>query len=89
MLTRVTWAIVPDANPDGSERNRAWFGGAQDTYDLSLYLEHVVRELPEDDLEFGFPVDGDTGPSDPRMPRSTRSGSRSIARSPCTLRSTA
>ena len=31
-------------------------GPADRAYDLSLYLRHVVRELPGDDMEFGFPA---------------------------------
>lgn len=58
MLTRVTWAIVPDANPDGAAQNRAWFQETRDAYDLASYLNHVSRELPEDDLEFGFLIEG-------------------------------
>ncbi|NNE10441.1 MAG: peptidase [Gemmatimonadetes bacterium] len=65
MLRRVTWAIVPDANPDGAARNRAWFEGAGDSYDLPAYLEHVQRDLPADDLEFGFPIEGEHGAKRP------------------------
>lgn len=50
-LDTFTFHIVPQMNPDGAERNRPWF-------DLPLdpptYLEHVIRELPGDDIEFGF-----------------------------------
>jgi hypothetical protein len=69
-ITGFDWWIVPHINPDGAERNRAWSGtGAGDTvqaapddYDFISYLRHVVRELPGDDIEFGFPRDaGDTG----------------------------
>ncbi len=55
VLSEFEWWIVPNANPDGAERNRAWFDGDPDRYDLAAYLRHVVRELPGDDIEFAFP----------------------------------
>lgn len=51
LLERFSFRIVPQMNPDGAERNRAWF---RERLDLNLYIEHVVRELPGDDVEFGF-----------------------------------
>jgi hypothetical protein len=65
VLTGYEWWIVPHINPDGAERNRAWAGtapgdttdAAPDAYDFISYLEHVVREKPGDDIEFGFPRD--------------------------------
>ncbi len=64
-LRACTWTIVPHANPDGAARNAAWTGttlpavdhlGAEDrVYPLGLFLQHQVRELPGDDMEFGFP----------------------------------
>jgi hypothetical protein len=69
LLTAATWSVVPHVNPDGEERNAAWSaetlpavdprGGDDRVYDLSLYRNHVVRELPGDDMEFGFPRDAD------------------------------
>jgi hypothetical protein len=48
--------IVPDVNPDGALRNKAWSDCIQDDrYDISTYLTHVSRETPGDDIEFGFP----------------------------------
>ncbi len=58
MLARFEWWIVPHVNPDGAERNRAWRSDGLD-FELGEYLAHVVRELPGDDIEFGFPVDAD------------------------------
>ena len=68
-LATVRWVLVPHANPDGDARNRAWFtetrplvdhrGETDQGYDLAAYLHHVVRELPGDDLEFGFPRKSD------------------------------
>ncbi|MCZ6726238.1 MAG: M14 family zinc carboxypeptidase [Acidobacteria bacterium] len=65
LLTDYTWLLVPDANPDGAERNAAWArrtvtlvdsaGKADRGFDLAAYALGVVRELPGDDVEFGFP----------------------------------
>ncbi|MFL6195560.1 MAG: M14 family zinc carboxypeptidase [Thermoanaerobaculia bacterium] len=70
LLARITWSIVPHVNPDGEARNAPWsaqtvhaldhLGREDRAYDLSLYLRHVIRELPGDDMEFGFP----RGPED-------------------------
>lgn len=55
------WSIVPHANPDGEERNRAWSepDGAppalSEGFDLRRYASETVRELPGDDIEFGYP----------------------------------
>ena len=49
--------MVPHINPDGEERNRAWQTGGVPAYKLGRYLAHTVRELPGDDIEFGFPRD--------------------------------
>ena len=59
LLTAYQWWIVPHVNPDGEARNRAWYGDDDETYDLPTYLSHVVRELPGDDIEFGFPRGAD------------------------------
>jgi hypothetical protein len=66
-LERMSWRLVPDANPDGRFVNRRWYeaitavrdhqGNTDRGYALGAYLEHVVRELPGDDIEFGFPRD--------------------------------
>ncbi|UCF20890.1 MAG: peptidase [Gemmatimonadota bacterium] len=53
------WWIVPHINPDGAARNRAWQAPGAEAYDLVEYLSHAVRELPGDDIEFGFPPAGD------------------------------
>ena len=68
-LTEYTWRIVPHVNPDGEYRNAIWsdrtlatpdyLGAADSAYDPVLYVLHVVRELPGDDIEFGFPRDSD------------------------------
>lgn len=56
-LRRWTWWIVPHANPDGACRNRPWYGGWPERFDIADYLRHAVREEPGDDVEFGFPRD--------------------------------
>lgn len=60
LLAEWSFRIVPHANPDGEARNAAWAGDRAarrepGSYDLAAYLENVVRELPGDDVEFGFP----------------------------------
>lgn len=57
MLARYEWWIVPNVNPDGAARNRAWTDGVTAAYDVGRYLANVVRELPGDDIEFGYPRD--------------------------------
>ena len=67
VLTRFDWWVVPHINPDGAERNRAWSGtgAAPAAYDFATYLRHVARELPGDDIEFGFPRGEDDGGARP------------------------
>ncbi len=65
LLAGYTWFVVPDVNPDGAERNATWTGrtvpiadhqGVHDRgFDLQAYAVGVERELPRDDVEFGFP----------------------------------
>ena len=65
LIEAIRWSIVPDVNPDGAVRNSAWSdhpleapdhrGDLDRVYDPVLYVRHVVRELPGDDIEFGFP----------------------------------
>lgn len=69
-LIAATWYIVPHVNPDGAERNATWTAARIETedhqgepdqaFDLAAYVESAVRELPGDDIEFGFP----RGPED-------------------------
>jgi hypothetical protein len=56
-LARCEWWVVPHINPDGEERNRGWNAPAEERFDVSRYLTTAVRELPGDDIEFGFPLD--------------------------------
>ena len=54
-----TWSVIPHVNPDGEEANAAWQTTGAARYDLASYLRHRVRELPGDDIEFGFPHGAD------------------------------
>ncbi len=57
LIESISWWIVPHVNPDGEVRNHGWTAGLfdQQAVDLASYLRHTVRELPGDDVEFGFP----------------------------------
>ncbi len=75
LLAKISWWIVPHVNPDGEARNRTWTDGifdhavdsAADSAEIHLgrYLRLAVRELPGDDVEFGFPRGGDDGGARP------------------------
>ncbi len=56
LLEKATFSICADINPDGRERNSAWADSSQ--WSLREYLLNRVRELPGDDVEFGFPAEG-------------------------------
>lgn len=55
LLVDLDWWIIPHINPDGALRNRAWQTPHAEAYDFAAYLSAAVRELPGDDIEFGFP----------------------------------
>ncbi len=57
MLLLHEWWILPHLNPDGEAWNRAWQRENTPAYALASYLASVVREIPGDDIEFGFPRD--------------------------------
>lgn len=82
LLARLRFFLVPHANPDGEARNTAWTAQIRELpeggsgYDLRAYLRHAVRELPGDDVEFGFPRD--RGDTDAR-PDGVRPENRAIA----------
>ena len=62
LVAEYQWWIVPHINPDGEDRNRKWQMPCEGGYDLISYLSNRIRELPGDDIEFGFPRDsGDSG----------------------------
>ncbi|MDH3224940.1 MAG: M14 family zinc carboxypeptidase, partial [Gemmatimonadota bacterium] len=48
------WSVIPHINPDGAAVNAPWQPGDAEAYDFVRLLEHRVRELPGDDIEFGF-----------------------------------
>lgn len=82
LLEGYSWRVVPHVNPDGEQRNAGWSEHALETvdhlgkidasYDPVLYVQNVVRELPGDDIEFGFP----RSPDD----REARPENRAVAR---------
>jgi hypothetical protein len=77
LLDGIQWWIVPHANPDGELRNRSWQEGLERALDLPAYLRGALRELPGDDMEFGFPRgSGDDGarPENQAILRWWRSG---------------
>ena len=51
LLESCHFRVIPQINPDGADRNRTWFANPPD---FERYLAHAVRELPGDDIEFGF-----------------------------------
>lgn len=59
LLARYRFHVVPQINPDGAKRNRAWFA---DPPEFASYARHAVREQPGDDIEFGFADDEDARP---------------------------
>lgn len=61
LLDKITLHVVPQANPDGAARNAPWFSSwKSEAPDLAAYFRHVARDLPKDDVEFGF---ADTPPA--------------------------
>ncbi|PCJ63984.1 MAG: hypothetical protein COA73_04640 [Candidatus Hydrogenedentota bacterium] len=59
MLEEFTFHVISQMNPDGADRNRPWF---RDPFSMADYLNQTIRELPGDDMEFGFGDDGDERP---------------------------
>jgi len=57
LFQKYSWWIVPQVNPDGEKRNADWQILVDDSYDILKYVKHVIRELPGDDIEFGFSRD--------------------------------
>ena len=82
ILAHYQWWIVPHVNPDGAERNRPWSDTEAPCYDFTAYLQHVVREPPGEDIEFGFPRDAhddDTRPENRAVYRWWRSDAAPFA----------
>ncbi len=67
LLRWATWYLVPHVNPDGASDNQGWakrrlpttdhLGQEDQGYEIAPYLRGVVRELPGDDMEWGFPLE--------------------------------
>jgi hypothetical protein len=72
LLTELEWWVIPHINPDGARRNLSWQRAGVDHYELPAYLAGVVRELPGDDIEFGFPSE----PGDPEARPENRAALR-------------
>lgn len=53
LLDRFSFHVIPQMNPEAAHRNFRWFA---DPVELPLYLNSALRELPGDDIEFGFGV---------------------------------
>ncbi|MDK2973599.1 MAG: hypothetical protein PWP23_3354 [Candidatus Sumerlaeota bacterium] len=56
LAARFTFHIVPHANPDGDALNAEW---QRNPGDFAHYLQHAVRDLPGDDVEFNYPRTSD------------------------------
>ncbi|MBX7246387.1 MAG: hypothetical protein K1X53_12895 [Candidatus Sumerlaeaceae bacterium] len=52
LLRDFTFFVCPQINPDGAAANCAWFSDPADPF---AYFQNVIRELPGDDIEFGYP----------------------------------
>lgn len=69
LLERFRWLLVPHANPDGREVNRPWAedrlpvsdsrGEGDEGFRLERHVLEAERELPGNDVEFGFPRSAD------------------------------
>ena len=59
LLKDYSWWIVPHTNPDGEEINKKWYSYTDKKTNLASYLKYVSRELPGEDLEFGYPIEGE------------------------------
>ncbi|PCJ62510.1 MAG: peptidase [Planctomycetota bacterium] len=57
LLNEWTFIIIPQMNPDGALKNNSWM---ELPLSFSHYFENAVRELPGDDIEFGFPETAST-----------------------------
>lgn len=78
LVEDIEWWIIPHLNPDGAALNAPWQHPGAEAYDFAEYLPGRVRELPGDDIEFGFPnptaagrggSDGGAGQADRVGPR--------------------
>lgn len=55
LLEEATFFICPHINPDGAHRNGPWV--SRFPCPIEEYLREAHRELPGDDMEFGFALD--------------------------------
>ena len=53
LLEACTFHVIPQINPDGECRNAIWM---RDWPSVESYIQFVTRELPGDDIEFGYPA---------------------------------
>jgi hypothetical protein len=62
LLAGCEWWIIPHINPDGAALNATWQDRDAERYSFLEYLPGRIRELPGEDIEFGFPRGaGDAG----------------------------
>ena len=54
LLDRFRFCLVPTANPDGLAQNKGWLASS---FSLKKYFRYVYRDLPQEDVEFGYPSD--------------------------------
>jgi len=59
LLKEFSWYIIPHNNPDAEKINQAWYTYEDEKADLYKYLKFAQRELPGDDVEFGFPIESE------------------------------
>lgn len=52
LLQKYRFYVIPHINPDGEDVNQKWI---REWPSLNAYLRHAFRELPGQDLEFGYP----------------------------------
>lgn len=52
LFERFRFVVIPHINPDSEMANQRWI---KEWPNLEAYLLHAARELPGDDIEFGFP----------------------------------
>ena len=52
LFSRCTFLLIPQINPDAELRNARWM---TEWPSLESYISNTFRELPGDDIEFGYP----------------------------------
>jgi len=56
-LLKNRFLFVPQANPDGVMHNKEWM---KPDFNYESFVLNAYRDLPEDDIEWGFPVENKT-----------------------------